>query len=122
MDIPNLETSSIEKAKNLHVHFPCEVHEFFAYLKLYIKYFSDTPLSDKLTNHDAASNLPTYRQQHLLNCLDRYQELMDNDALAFGYLLFQPSSAKFVEKCIVSYAAHSDCSQHFKHFVNAYYL
>ncbi|WP_412468124.1 hypothetical protein [Pedobacter sp. KLB.chiD] len=106
MRTSNSSVTSIEKAKQLHTQFPHEVHEFFSYLKLYITY----------------NGLDNLIQKRLMNYLDQYQEQMDSDALTFAYMLFQPSSARFVEHCILSYATHSDSSTHFVDYVKANYL
>ncbi|WP_293788397.1 hypothetical protein [uncultured Pedobacter sp.] len=106
MGTSKFSVTSIEKAKQLHTQFPHEVHEFFTYLKLYITY----------NGHD---NLV---EKRLINYLDQYQEQMDSDALTFAYMLFQPSSARFVEHCILSYAIHSDSSTYFADYVKANYL
>jgi len=112
--------TSIEKAKNLHQQFPWEVQEFLNYMKLYIKYGGKHDLLKDI-NSDKKDKISVACKSRLLKLLNKYQELLDHDGLAFAYMLFQPSSVGFVENCILSFSIHAENNDHFKKTVNAYY-
>lgn len=121
MRTSNFSVTSIEKAKQLHILFPHEVHEFFAYLRLYITYHDQDNKPENMQPDNKEGEITLLIQKRLINYLNQYQEQMDNDALTFAYMLFQPSSASFIEYCILLYATHSDSSNHFKDYVKSNY-